>query len=225
MHVERFIGRDTIRLCRYVNSRARRWYRNADSSPHIQLRVVRYSSPSPENGKAGRFIHSDLKNRLFLLRLVARRSNVGNGVGNDVGNSESGNRGRLSFSFPFPTEEETSRCNWSHMCMLAVPRLDLESLESGYHGLVKENETLVEVTPQIRALGTKVCSFRIANKHHGEAPFEIVLKEKGMAELRAFRVLNCEKRRNYKFDIAAVGCNGIQSEKYVPCEFLRHTTL
>ncbi|XP_029677360.1 calsyntenin-1 [Formica exsecta] len=93
-----------------------------------------------------------------------------------------------------------------------VPRLDLDSLESGYHGLVKENETLVEVTPQIRALGTKVCSFRIANKHHGEAPFEIVLKEKGMAELRAFRVLNCEKRRNYKFDIAAVGCNGAQSE-------------
>lgn len=96
----------------------------------------------------------------------------------------------------------------------AVPRLDLESLESGYHGLVKENETLVEVTPQIRALGGKVCSFRIANKHHGEAPFEIILKEKGVAELRALRVLNCEKRRNYKFDIAAVGCSGAQSEKY-----------
>lgn len=103
----------------------------------------------------------------------------------------------------------------SHARVFTAPRLDLESLESGYHGLVKENETLVEVTPQIRALGTKVCSFRIANKHHGEAPFEIVLKEKGMAELRAFRVLNCEKRRNYKFDIAAVGCNGAQSEKYV----------
>jgi len=101
----------------------------------------------------------------------------------------------------------------SRICIFVAPRLDLESLESGYHGLVKENETLVEVTPQIRALGTKVCSFRIANKHHGEAPFEIVLKEKGMAELRAFRVLNCEKRRNYKFDIAAVGCNGAQSEK------------
>ncbi|XP_012282525.1 calsyntenin-1 [Orussus abietinus] len=94
----------------------------------------------------------------------------------------------------------------------AVPRLELESLESGYHGLVKENETLVEVTPQIRASGAKVCSFRIANKHHGEAPFEIIPKEKNTAELRAIRVLNCEKRRNYKFDIAAVGCNGVQSE-------------
>ncbi|XP_015603038.1 calsyntenin-1 [Cephus cinctus] len=93
-----------------------------------------------------------------------------------------------------------------------APRLDLDSLESGYHGLVKENETLVEVTPQIRALGAKVCSFKIANKHHGEAPFEIVHKEKGTAELRALRVLNCEKRRNYKFDIAAVGCSGAQSE-------------
>ncbi|KAL7303254.1 hypothetical protein TKK_0004453 [Trichogramma kaykai] len=94
----------------------------------------------------------------------------------------------------------------------AAPRLDLENLESGYHGLVKENETLVEVTPQIRALGAKVCSFRIANKHHGDAPFEIVVKENGRAELRALRVLNCEKRRNYKFDISAVACNGAQSE-------------
>ncbi|XP_011501966.1 PREDICTED: calsyntenin-1 [Ceratosolen solmsi marchali] len=94
----------------------------------------------------------------------------------------------------------------------AGPRLDLESLESGYHGLVKENETLVEVTPQIRALGAKICSFRIANKHHGEAPFDIILKESGVAELRALRVLNCEKRRNYKFDIAAVACNGAQSD-------------
>ena len=93
-------------------------------------------------------------------------------------------------------------------------RLDLDSLESGYHGLVKENETLVEVTPQIRALGAKVCSFHIANRHHGEAPFDIILKDnKGTAELRALRVLNCEKRRNYKFDIAAVACNGAQSEK------------
>ena len=95
-----------------------------------------------------------------------------------------------------------------------VPRLDLENLESGYHGLVKENETLVETTPQIRALGAKICSFHIANKHHGEAPFEILLKEDGIAELRALRVLNCEKRRSYKFDIAAVACNGVQSEKY-----------
>ncbi|XP_046743410.1 calsyntenin-1 [Diprion similis] len=93
-----------------------------------------------------------------------------------------------------------------------VPRLDLENLDSGYHGLVKENETLVEVTPQIRATGGKVCSFRIANKHHGDAPFEIVLKDNGVAELRTLRVLNCEKRRNYKFDIAAIGCTGAQSE-------------
>lgn len=109
------------------------------------------------------------------------------------------------------------------MCS-SVPRLDLDSPESGYHGLVKENETLVEVTPQIRAIGAKVCSFRIANKHHGEAPFEIVLKEKGMAELRALRVLNCEKRRNYKFDIEAVGCNGSLSEKYELLNKFKHLT-
>jgi hypothetical protein len=56
-----------------------------------------------------------------------------------------------------------------------VPHLDLASIESGYHGLVKENETLVEVTPRIKAIGGDVCSFRIVNKHHGEAPFEVRL--------------------------------------------------
>ncbi|PSN32451.1 Calsyntenin-1 [Blattella germanica] len=93
-----------------------------------------------------------------------------------------------------------------------VPRLDLASLESGYHGLVKENETLVEVTPRIKAIGAQICSFRIVNKHHGEAPFEIVLKPGGEAELRARKALNCEKRKNYKFDIAAVSCNGDVSD-------------
>jgi hypothetical protein len=41
--------------------------------------------------------------------------------------------------------------------------------------LVKENETLVEVTPRIKAVGGDICSFRIVNKHHGEAPFEVRL--------------------------------------------------
>jgi hypothetical protein len=59
---------------------------------------------------------------------------------------------------------------------VTVPHLDLASLESGYHGLVKENETLVEVTPRIKAVGGEICSFRIVNKHHGEAPFEVRLK-------------------------------------------------
>lgn len=99
--------------------------------------------------------------------------------------------------------------------MTIVPHLDLDSLDSGYHGLVKENETLVEVTPQIRAIGGEICSFRIVNKHHGDAPFKIIVRDEGLAELRAIRILNCEKRHNYKFDIAAVACNGAQSEKYV----------
>lgn len=96
---------------------------------------------------------------------------------------------------------------------VVAPRLDIDNLENGYHGLVKENETIVEVTPEIRAVGEPVCGFRIVNKHHGEAPFDIISKDNGYAELRARRVLNCEKRRNYKFDIAAVGCNGKQSTK------------
>lgn len=42
---------------------------------------------------------------------------------------------------------------------------------------------------------------------------QIILKSEGEAELRARRVLNCEKRKNYKFDIAAVSCSGDQSDK------------
>ena len=46
---------------------------------------------------------------------------------------------------------------------------------------------------------------------------QIVVKdrEKGEAELRAKKSLNCEKKKNYKFDIVAVSCAGISSEKWV----------
>jgi hypothetical protein len=51
--------------------------------------------------------------------------------------------------------------------------------------------------------------------------WQIVLKdrEKGEAELRAKKSLNCEKKKNYKFDIVAVSCSGISSEKYVSTRF------
>lgn len=42
---------------------------------------------------------------------------------------------------------------------------------------------------------------------------QIMLKGDGEAELRAKKTLNCEKRKNYKFDIAAVSCSGEVSEK------------
>lgn len=89
-----------------------------------------------------------------------------------------------------------------------VPKLNVGNLETGYHGLVKENETLVEVTPPIRATGAEICAFRINNKHHTDAPFEILLRQYGEAELRARKTLNCEKKKNYKFDISAVSCSG-----------------
>ena len=38
-------------------------------------------------------------------------------------------------------------------------------------------------------------------------------REKGEAELRAKKMLNCEKKKNYKFDIVAVSCAGISSDK------------
>ncbi|XP_068624721.1 calsyntenin-1 [Battus philenor] len=92
-----------------------------------------------------------------------------------------------------------------------VPYLELAEPDEGYHGLIRENETLVEVTPAIRARGP-LCSFLILNnKHHGEAPFEIMVIDENEARLRVRYPLNCEKRRNYKFDIAAVGCDGSYS--------------
>jgi len=95
-----------------------------------------------------------------------------------------------------------------------VPRLDLVDPESGYHGLIREDELVVEAKPKIRAVGAEICGFRIISRHHGETPFEIILKdeERGEAELRAKHLLNCEKRKNYKFDIAAVSCRGEVSD-------------
>uniref|UniRef100_A0A646QFH4 Calsyntenin-1 n=1 Tax=Hemiscolopendra marginata TaxID=943146 RepID=A0A646QFH4_9MYRI len=94
-----------------------------------------------------------------------------------------------------------------------VPKLDLVTPELGYHGLIKENELTVEVTPKIRAVGADICSFRIVNKPRGEAPFSLLMdKEKGEAKLVAKKELNCEKRKNYKFSIAAISCDGEMSE-------------
>ncbi|CAF4902240.1 unnamed protein product [Pieris macdunnoughi] len=95
--------------------------------------------------------------------------------------------------------------------ILDIPYLELAEPDEGYHGLIRENETLVEVRPTIRARGP-LCSFLILNnKHHGEAPFEIMVIDENEARLRVRYPLNCEKRRNYKFDIAAVGCDGSYS--------------
>lgn len=37
--------------------------------------------------------------------------------------------------------------------------------------------------------------------------------EKGFGVLEAKRALNCEKRKNYKFEIVAVMCDGSKSER------------
>ncbi|XP_037089773.1 calsyntenin-1-like, partial [Pollicipes pollicipes] len=88
------------------------------------------------------------------------------------------------------------------------PRLDLISPSDGYHGLVSESSRRVDVTPPIRAVGADVCGFRIVNQYHGDAPFEVVTTDEatGEAEIMALRPLNCEKRKSYRFDLAAVGC-------------------
>ena len=94
------------------------------------------------------------------------------------------------------------------------PRLENVKPEVGYHAIARENGRNVEVSPRIRVVDGEVCNFIISNKHHGEVPFmvQIVDKENGEAKLIAKKELNCEKRKAYKFDIAAVGCDGLTSE-------------
>jgi len=45
----------------------------------------------------------------------------------------------------------------------------------------------------------------------------LIDKSRGEGILEAKRELNCEKRRSYKFGIRAIGCNGLESDKYVFC--------
>jgi hypothetical protein len=67
-----------------------------------------------------------------------------------------------------------------------IPYLELAEPEEGYHGLIRENETLVEVTPTIRARGP-LCSFLILNnKHHGEAPFEVSMLKTELPNIYLF---------------------------------------
>ncbi|KAL1478216.1 hypothetical protein MTO96_016403 [Rhipicephalus appendiculatus] len=105
-------------------------------------------------------------------------------------------------------------CVFGVTAALKAPRLEHVNADVGYHAIVKENSRNVEIMPRIRVLDAKVCRFLVTNKRHGEAPFEVRITDEatGKAELFAKKELNCEKHRNYKFDIAAVGCNGLVSE-------------
>lgn len=46
-------------------------------------------------------------------------------------------------------------------------------LETTYHGLIKENETFVELMPQLRVAEGKICGFHIRNTHKGDIPFQV----------------------------------------------------
>ncbi|KAF8771411.1 Calsyntenin-1 like protein [Argiope bruennichi] len=104
-------------------------------------------------------------------------------------------------------------------CIISVafargPRFENVKPDVGYHAIARENGRNVEVSPRIRVVDDEVCSFTITNKHHGEIPFMVQITDKalGEAKLVAKKELNCEKRKAFKFDIAAVGCDGLSSE-------------
>ncbi|EDV90953.1 GH24001 [Drosophila grimshawi] len=83
-------------------------------------------------------------------------------------------------------------------------------LEKSYHGLIRENETLVEITPLIKVDEEKICNFRILKKPYHEIPFQIELVN-NLGILKARRTLNCEKRKSYHFEIVAIYCDGTPS--------------
>ncbi|XP_052856467.1 calsyntenin-1 isoform X1 [Drosophila gunungcola] len=83
-------------------------------------------------------------------------------------------------------------------------------LEKSYHGLIRENETLVEITPLIKVDEEKICNFHILKKPYHEIPFEIELSN-NLGILKARRTLNCEKRKSYHFEIVAIYCDGTPS--------------
>ncbi|EDV45207.1 calsyntenin-1 [Drosophila erecta] len=83
-------------------------------------------------------------------------------------------------------------------------------LEKSYHGLIRENETLVEITPLIKVNEEKICNFHILKKPYHEIPFEIELVN-NLGILKARRTLNCENRKSYHFEIVAVYCDGTPS--------------
>lgn len=87
-------------------------------------------------------------------------------------------------------------------------------LESSYHGLIKENETFVEIRPLIKVDSTKVCDFHLIKKGNHDLPFKIELVN-NLGVLQATKTLNCEKHINYRFEIAAVMCDGTHSKRYV----------
>lgn len=95
-------------------------------------------------------------------------------------------------------------------------------LESSYHGLIKENETVVEITPLIKVDETKICDFHIVKRsspasasygsHTPDIPFQIELVN-NLGILKTRRPLNCEKHKNYRFDIVAIFCDGSRSPR------------
>jgi len=91
---------------------------------------------------------------------------------------------------------------------------------NGYHGLVEEGATIVNVTPAIKVDGTNeqelLCNIFILQDgiRDDKTPFEVfVLNQvEGTAELRLKEALNCEEKKSYQFDIQALSCTGSYSE-------------
>lgn len=92
---------------------------------------------------------------------------------------------------------------------------------NGYHGLVEEGATVVNVTPPIKVEKTNgrelLCKILILQdgQRDDESPFEVYILDQleGSAELRLKNhPLDCEDKKSFQFDIQALSCTGVYSD-------------
>lgn len=86
---------------------------------------------------------------------------------------------------------------------------ELSQLERKYHGIIKENETLVELTPPI--FNINICQLHIVKSDKHYNPFYVQLQN-GYGRIHSKKFLNCEHHNNYHFEIYGTLCNGGRTE-------------
>ncbi|CAH1775011.1 unnamed protein product [Owenia fusiformis] len=96
-----------------------------------------------------------------------------------------------------------------------------------FHGIIKENEKIVDLSPELQASDYdsgrdgEICGYKIIRSHKGSLPFTIEVTDidtgAAVIKVKDGQTLNFEKRRKYKFEIAAYDCGspGLSSEPHV----------
>lgn len=108
-----------------------------------------------------------------------------------------------------------------------LPAVVAPRLAPGYVGRARENERAVVLTPKLRVLNqVEVCDMELAwaplaapgeSAPRPALPFVVswIDRVSGDATLEARRedLMNCERQRNFTFQVRAIGCNGLASNE------------